>query len=297
MDILMENDMPVSTQACKYHDGQYLNLMHEVLTTGHTKQDRTNTGTISIFDGTMKFDLSDNRIPLLTTKRIHWVSIIHELLWYIKGDTNIKYLNDHGVRIWNEWATPTGDLGPVYGAQLRHWNNTIDQLQTLINTLKTNPDSRRMVVSYWNPEVLPDEHMAAQDAVANGKQALPPCHMLFQAYTAVVDGNRTLSLKLTQRSADLFLGVPFNIAQYSILMLMLCHITGYKPGYFIWSGGDIHIYTNHLEQCAIQMKRTPYPSPTLTFARQVTSIDDFTFDDFILSDYTYHPAIPAKVAV
>lgn len=280
-----------------YHDEQYLKLMQYVLANGVRKEDRTGTGTISIFDATMRFDVSDGSIPLLTTKKIHWPSVIYELLWYISGNTNTNYLIENGVRIWNEWANDQGDLGPVYGAQLRNWNGVIDQLSDTINILKTTPDSRRMIVSYWNPAVLPDPNIPPKNNPSQGKQALPPCHMLWQLYTRPVGNTRQLSMKLVQRSADVFLGVPFNIAQYSILLHMLCHITGYIPGEFIWSGGDVHIYSNHLDQCDTQLSRAPYSSPTLTIARAIDDINDFEFSDFVLNEYQSHPPIKATVAV
>ncbi len=284
------------------HDYKYLALINRVLREGYVKGDRTGTGTQSVFDATMQFDLSDGSIPLLTTKAIHIPSIIHELLWYITGDTNIKYLKDNNVRIWNEWANEDGDLGPVYGAMLRSYpgaNGSVDQLQDTINILKTDPDSRRMVVSYWNPSLLPDAAASHANNVANGKQVLPPCHMTWQLYTHedVRTHNRVLSLKLTQRSADLFLGVPFNIAQYSILLHMLCHITGYKPGDFIWSGGDVHIYNNLRDKCYTQLERTPKDSPTLSFARQVTDITDFKYEDFVINNYSPDPVIKGIVSV
>ena len=219
------------------------------------------------------------------------------MLWYISGDTNIQYLTNNKVRIWNEWADSDGNLGPVYGAQLRNWAGNIDQLANVIQLLRTDPDSRRMIVSYWNPSLLPDPRIPPNCNPKYGKQALPPCHMIWQLYTIPKNGTRQVSLKLTQRSADYFLGVPFNIAQYAILLHMLCHITGYTPGEFIWSGGDVHIYTNHGEQCNLQLRRTPLPSPTLSFARDIQDIDDFVFEDFVLTNYQYHPAIKAPVSV
>lgn len=280
-----------------YHDRPYLQLMHQIFSNGASKQDRTNTGIISTFASDMRFDLSDGTIPLLTTKKMHWPAIIHELLWYISGSTNNNDLERNGVRIWREWADDTGDLGPLYGAQLRNWNGEIDQLQEIIDLLRNDPDSRRMVVSYWNPSLLPDSSIPPKQNPPRGKQSLPPCHYTWQVYTTPIDNNRRMSLKLTQRSADVFLGVPFNIVQYSILLRMLCHITGYLPGEFIWSGGDTHIYSNHIEQCNTQLSRTPRASPTLVFRRPITSIDDFVFEDFILTNYDPYPAIKAQVAV
>lgn len=282
-----------------YHDSAYLLNMQQILLNGLKKTDRTGTGTRSVFGVDMRFDLSDWTIPLLTSKRMHWPSIIHELLWYIKGDTNIKYLEDNGVRIWREWANEQGELGPLYGKMLRDWGG-VDQLQTIIDTLRTNPDDRRMVVSYWDPTKLPHQGIPPKDNPALGLQALAPCHYTWQVYSAQGDEQfRRLSLKLTQRSADYFLGVPFNIAQYSILLLMLCHITNHEPGELIWSGGDVHVYSNHVDQCNTQLSCVGelFPSPQLSFNRKIKSIDDFKFEDFILHGYQSHPPIKAQVAI
>lgn len=282
-----------------YHDHPYLTVMKHIMKQGVRKGDRTGTGTISTFGVDMRFDLSDGTIPLLTTKKVHWLSIIEELRWYIRGSTNNQDLEQAGVRIWREWADANGELGPLYGAQLRKWDGHIDQLQDTIDIAKMDPDSRRMVVSYWNPTVLPLAHLKPHENPALGRQALAPCHYTWQLYTALNEetGRRKMSLKLTQRSADLFLGVPFNIAQYSILLHMIAHLCDMDVGEFIWSGGDTHIYTNLFDQCIEQMQREPYPSPKLSFARKLSNINDFEFGDFILHDYQHHPAIKGKVAV
>lgn len=257
--------------------------MAHVLAHGHAKGDRTGTGTLSVFGHQMRFDLAQG-FPLVTTKKLHLRSIIHELLWFIRGETNIQYLHDHKVRIWDEWADANGDLGPVYGAQWRSWpardGSTIDQLAKLIGMIRKNPDSRRLMVTAWNP--------ADVDAMA-----LPPCHCLFQFYVA----NGKLSCQLYQRSADIFLGVPFNIASYALLTHMIAQVTGLKVGEFIHTLGDAHLYVNHLEQAREQLKRTPHPLPTLKFARDVREIDDFVYDDFIIEGYESHPHIAAPVAV
>lgn len=282
-----------------FFDVQYLELLDHVLTDGHRKQDRTGTGTISKFGAEMVFDLSDWSIPLLTTKRMHLPSVIHELIWYFSGSTNIQYLLDNNVRIWNEWADSNGDLGPLYGKKMRDWDG-VDQLQMVLDTLRTDPDSRRMVVSYWDPTVLPLVGSSPSDNPVNGRQALAPCHYTWQVYTHInPKGERVLSLKMVQRSVDLFLGCPFNIAQYSIIMLMLCHMTGMKPGEFIWSGGDVHIYTNHVEQVETQLSRNPwdFPSPKVRFNRPFTSFEDFKYDDIEIVNYQSHARIPAPVAV
>jgi len=313
----------------KYHDIPYLNLVKDVLAHGVKKTDRTGVGTISVFGRQMTFDLSDGTIPLLTTKKMHWPSIIHELLWYISGSGNVKYLQENGVRIWNEWADENGDLGPVYGVQWRNWNGDgIDQLAQLVDGIIHNPDSRRLMVTAWNPSQLKD-------------MALPPCHFEFQCWTEpvelkdrVYEASKTfymedamelspseleatmdeiniprtrLSMMLNMRSNDVGLGNPFNIAQYSILLRMLCEVTGCLPGKFIWTGGDTHIYThnnpdldpelNHVPKLQEQLTRPPFPSPKLSFARKITSIDDFKFEDFVLCDYQCHPGIKMKVAV
>lgn len=262
---------------------QYQALLRHILTNGTRKTDRTGTGTLSVFGYQMRFNLQEG-FPLLTTKKVHTRSIIHELLWFIKGDTNIKYLKDNGVSIWDEWADETGALGPVYGQQWRSWatpdGRTIDQLADVLKQLKHNPDSRRMIVTAWNPADVP--HMA-----------LPACHALFQFYVA--DGK--LSCQLYQRSADVFLGVPFNIASYALLTMMIAQECGYQAHEFIWTGGDTHLYLNHLEQVDRQLTREPRALPTLRLNPAVRSIFDFTFADFTLENYNPYPAIKAPVAV
>ncbi len=262
---------------------QYLDLMRHVRDHGVDKSDRTGTGTRSVFGHQMRFDLNAG-FPLVTTKKCHLKSIIHELLWFLQGDTNIKYLQDNGVRIWDEWADENGDLGPVYGYQWRNWpapnGESIDQISKLIDMIKSNPDSRRLIVSAWNPALVDD-------------MALPPCHALFQFYVA--DGK--LSCQLYQRSADIFLGVPFNIASYALLTMMVAQVCGLQLGDFIWSGGDCHLYSNHMEQVEEQLSREPLPLPTMRINPQVKSIFDFTFADFELCDYQAHPHIKAQVAV
>lgn len=272
---------------------QYLDLVKHVLEKGNVKSDRTGTGTRSVFGYQMRFDLSEG-FPMVTTKKLHLKSIIYELLWFIKGDTNIKYLQENGVRIWNEWADERGDLGPVYGHQWRNWNSEgIDQLSEVIATLKKSPNSRRMLISAWNPSVLPDTSKSFSENVANGKAALPPCHAFFQFYVA--DGK--LSCQLYQRSADIFLGVPFNIASYALLTLMVAHVCGYLPGEFIHTFGDAHIYSNHMEQIELQLSRDPRPLPTMEINPKVKSIFDFTFEDFTLKNYNPHPHIKGAVAI
>jgi thymidylate synthase len=262
---------------------QYHDLLRHILDTGAKKTDRTGTGTLSVFGYQMRFNLQDG-FPLLTTKKVHTKSIIHELLWFIRGETNVKYLNDNGVTIWDEWADENGDLGDVYGKQWRSWSapdgRTIDQLQDVLNQLKTKPDSRRMIVSAWNPADVPS-------------MALPPCHALFQFYVA--DGK--LSCQLYQRSADVFLGVPFNIASYALLTMMVAQECGYEPWEFIWTGGDTHLYLNHLEQVETQLSREFRPLPTMKLNSSVKTVFDFTYDDFTLENYNPHPAIKAPVAV
>ncbi len=272
---------------------QYHDLLKYVLEHGNQKSDRTGTGTISVFGYQMRFDLQDG-FPMVTTKKLHLKSIIHELLWFLKGDTNIKYLQENGVRIWNEWADENGDLGPVYGHQWRNWNSEgIDQIKTAVEMLKNNPDSRRIIVSAWNPSVLPDTAVSFSENVANGKAALPPCHAFFQFYVA--DGK--LSCQLYQRSADIFLGVPFNIASYALLNLMMAQVCGYEPGEFILTFGDAHIYSNHLEQIALQLSRDLRPLPTMVLNPAVKDILNFTFEDFTLLNYDPHPHIKGVVAV
>lgn len=261
----------------------YLDLMRDVLENGTDKSDRTGTGTRSVFGRQIRFDLADG-FPLLTTKKLHLRSIIHELLWFLKGDTNIRYLQEHQVSIWDEWADENGELGPVYGYQWRSWpapdGRRIDQISQLIEQIRRNPDSRRLIVSAWNPALV-DE------------MALPPCHALFQFYVA--DGR--LSCQLYQRSADLFLGVPFNIASYALLTLMLAQVCGLQPGEFVHTFGDVHLYANHFEQARLQLERSPRPLPQMKLNPAVDNLFDFTFDDFELSDYDPHPHIKAPVAV
>lgn len=262
---------------------QYLDLLQDVLDNGIEKEDRTGTGTISVFGRQLRFDLQEG-FPLLTTKKLHFKSIVYELLWFLKGDTNVKYLQEHGVRIWNEWADEKGDLGPIYGAQWRSWptptGETIDQIAQVIQEIKTNPDSRRLIVSAWNTADIP-------------KMALAPCHCLFQFYVA----NGRLSCQLYQRSADLFLGVPFNIASYSMLTMMVAQVTGLEAGEFIHTFGDAHIYKNHLEQVKLQLTREPYPLPKLKLNPEIKEIDDFDYEDFELVDYQAHPHIKGIVSV
>ena len=262
---------------------QYLDLMRDVLENGTKKEDRTGTGTYSVFGRQMRFDLSKG-FPLVTTKKCHLKSIIHELLWFIAGDTNIKYLKDNGVRIWDEWADENGDLGPVYGKQWRSWiadnGQKIDQLSNVIEQIKNNPDSRRLLVVAYNPGVV-------------DQMALPPCHAFFQFYVA----NGKLSCQLYQRSADIFLGVPFNIASYALLTMMIAQVTGLKPGKFIHTFGDVHLYSNHIEQAKEQLSRKPYPLPEMRINEAVTNIFDFKYEDFELVGYQAHPHIKAPVAV
>ena len=272
---------------------QYHDLVQHVFDQGAVKSDRTGTGTMSVFGYQMRFDLSEG-FPMVTTKKLHLKSIIHELLWFLKGDTNIQYLQENGVRIWNEWADEHGDLGPVYGHQWRNWNSEdIDQIKEVIEMLKHNPDSRRMIVSAWNPSVLPDTSVSFGENVANGKAALPPCHAFFQFYVA--DGK--LSCQLYQRSADVFLGVPFNIASYALLTMMMAQVCGYEAGDFIHTFGDAHIYSNHFEQLQLQLTRDPRPLPTMRLNPEIKDIFDFTFEDFTLENYDPHPAIKGMVAV
>ncbi|MBB6610269.1 thymidylate synthase [Pontibacter sp. Tf4] len=262
---------------------QYLDLMQHILDNGVKKEDRTGTGTLSVFGYQMRFSLADG-FPLVTTKKVHLKSIIHELLWFLKGDTNIAYLKENGVSIWDEWADENGNLGPVYGSQWRSWptpdGRHIDQITQVVNQLKNNPDSRRIIVSAWN--VAEIENMK-----------LPPCHAFYQFYVA--EGK--LSCQLYQRSADVFLGVPFNIASYALLVLMMAQVTGLEPGEFIWTGGDTHLYTNHLEQAQLQLTREPRELPTMVINPDVKDIFDFKFEDFELVNYNPHPAIKAPVAV
>lgn len=262
---------------------QYLDLLQRILDDGHPKDDRTGTGTISVFGHQMRFDLSEG-FPLLTTKKLHLKSIIHELLWFLRGETNIAYLKDNGVRIWDAWADEDGELGPVYGSQWRSWPNPngepIDQICDVVQRIKTTPDSRRLIVSAWNVADVP-------------KMALPPCHLLFQFYVA----SGRLSCQLYQRSADVFLGVPFNIASYSLLTMMVAQVTDLELGEFVHTFGDAHLYNNHLEQTRLQLSRDPRPLPTMRINQDVDSIFDFSFDDFELIAYEPHPHISAPIAV
>jgi len=272
---------------------QYHDLISHILDNGIQKGDRTGTGTKSVFGYQMRFDLNEG-FPLVTTKKIHLKSIIYELLWFLKGDTNISYLKENGVKIWNEWANEDGDLGPVYGHQWRNWNSEdIDQIKELIHTLKTNPNSRRMMVSAWNPSVMPDTSASFEDNIANGKAALPPCHAFFQFYVA--EGR--LSCQLYQRSADVFLGVPFNIASYALFTMMVAQVCDLKLGDFIHTFGDAHIYNNHSEQIDLQLSRTARSLPTMKLNPKINSIFDFKFEDFILENYDPHPHIKGKVAI
>lgn len=275
---------------------QYLDLMRHIRDDGVSKSDRTGTGTKSVFGYQMRFDLEQG-FPLVTTKKCHLKSIIHELLWFLKGDTNIEYLKINGVKIWDAWATNAGDLGPVYGAQWRSWptpnGETIDQISELIKQIKSKPDSRRLIISAWNPAVLPDE---SQSPVANAEQglmALAPCHALFQFYVA--EGR--LSCQLYQRSADVFLGVPFNIASYALLTMMIAQVCELKPGDFVHTLGDAHLYLNHLNQVEEQLSREPYPLPVMKLNSGVRNIFDFKYDDFELVDYLAHPHISAPISV
>jgi thymidylate synthase len=272
---------------------QYLDLVNHVLKSGNEKSDRTGTGTKSVFGYQMRFDLSEG-FPMVTTKKLHLKSIVYELLWFLKGDTNIKYLNENGVKIWDEWADSNGDLGPVYGFQWRNWNNNgIDQIVDVIESLKSNPNSRRMLVTAWNPGVLPNTNKSFEENVANGKAALPPCHAFFQFYVH----NNKLSCQLYQRSADIFLGVPFNIASYALLTEMIAHVCGYESGDFIHTFGDAHIYNNHIDQLNLQSSRKVRELPTLKIKRKVSDIFDFKFEDFEILNYNPHPHIKGKVAV
>lgn len=259
---------------------QYLDLLQDILDNGVDKSDRTGTGTRSVFGRQMRFDLSKG-FPLMTTKKVHLKSIIYELLWFLKGDTNVHYLQEHGVRIWNEWADENGDLGPVYGAQWRNWDNKgIDQIKKVIETLKKNPNDRRMIVTAWNPSQVDN-------------MALPPCHMMFQFYVA----NNKLSCMLYQRSCDMFLGVPFNIASYALLTMMIAHVCGFELGEFVHTLGDTHIYLNHFDQVKEQLSREPRALPQMLIKRKVDSIDDFRFEDFELVGYDPWPTIKADVSV
>lgn len=275
---------------------QYLDLMRHVKENGVQKGDRTGTGTVSVFGYQMRFDLSQG-FPLVTTKKCHLKSIIHELLWFLNGDTNTRYLTDNGVKIWNEWADETGELGPVYGYQWRNWptpdGRHVDQIKEIIQLLQNNPNSRRIIVSAWNASDLPDESVSPQENVKQGRMALAPCHAFFQFYVA--DGK--LSCQLYQRSADIFLGVPFNIASYALLTMMVAQVVGLQAGDFVHTLGDAHLYNNHLQQVDEQLSRTPYPLPTMKLNPDVKDIFDFTFDDFELLDYQAHPHIKAPISI
>ena len=262
---------------------QYLDLLNHILENGVEKKDRTGTGTISVFGHQMRFNLEEG-FPVVTTKKLHLKSIIYELLWFLNGDTNVKYLQDHGVRIWNEWADEKGSLGHIYGYQWRSWptpaGGHIDQISQVVNDIKKNPDSRRLIVSAWNVGEL-------------DQMNLPPCHLLFQFYVA----NGKLSCQLYQRSCDVFLGVPFNIASYALLTMMMAQVTGLKPGDFVWTGGDVHIYHNHINQVKLQLSREPKKLPQMKINPEVKSIFDFKYEDFELVNYESHPHIPGKVSV
>jgi thymidylate synthase len=275
---------------------QYLDLLQHILDNGVQKGDRTGTGTLSVFGHQMRFDLQQG-FPLVTTKKLHIRSIVHELLWFLSGDTNIRYLKENGVRIWDEWATEDGELGPLYGKQWVAWQSpngeVINQIAQVVETLKTNPNSRRMIVTAWNPADLPDESISPQANAEQGKMALATCHAFFQFYVA----NNRLSCQLYQRSADTFLGVPFNIASYALLTHMIAQQTGYDVGEFIWTGGDVHLYNNTIEQAKIQLQREPLPLPGLVIKRKPDSIFDYQFDDFEIVNYEAHPHIKAEVSV
>ena len=274
----------------------YLQLLQDILDKGSRKEDRTGTGTISLFGYQMRFDLAQG-FPCVTTKKLHMRSIIHELLWFLKGDTNVAYLQENGVSIWNEWADDDGNLGPVYGAQWRDWRTPdgrhIDQMSLLLDDLKNRPDSRRHIISAWNPAVLPDESRSPQENVRAGLQALPPCHMMFQFHVA----NGKLSCQMYQRSADVFLGVPFNIASYSLLTMMIAQVLDLEPGDFILSLGDAHIYSNHLQQVNTQLSRETFPLPVMQINPDRKSLFDFVYEDFDLQNYQCHAGIKAPISV
>lgn len=281
---------------------QYLDLVQHVLENGNQKGDRTGTGTKSVFGYQMRFDLAEG-FPMVTTKKLHLKSIIHELLWFLKGDTNIKYLQENGVRIWDAWADENGNLGPVYGHQWRNWNSEeIDQIADLIQELKTNPNSRRMLVSAWNPSVLPDTSKSFSENVANNKAALPPCHAFFQFYVSSPDLSKgeekgKLSCQLYQRSADIFLGVPFNIASYALFTMMIAQVCDLEVGEFIHTFGDAHIYNNHMEQLELQLSRKPKALPKMILNPAIKDIFEFTYNDFKLEGYEPHESIKGSVAV
>jgi len=272
---------------------QYFNLINKILNEGTLKKDRTGTGTKSIFGYQMHFNLSDG-YPLVTTKKIHFKSVIYELLWFLKGDTNVNYLNENGVRIWNEWADNKGDLGPIYGSQWRNWNNEgIDQIKELIKTLKKNENSRRMLISAWNPSVLPENELSFSENVKKNKAALPPCHAFFQFYVS----EEKLSCQLYQRSADVFLGVPFNIACYSLLTFMIAQVCELKIGKFVHTFGDAHIYINHMDQVKEQLKRDFKSLPKIIINPEIKNLFDFKYEDFELVGYDPHPLIKGKVSI
>lgn len=281
---------------------QYLDLLDHVIQKGTQKGDRTGTGTISVFGYQMRFDLAQG-FPLMTTKKLHLKSIIHELLWFLKGETNIKYLQENGVKIWDDWADENGELGPVYGAQWRNWNHEgIDQIAELIDTIKTNPNSRRMLVSAWNPSVLPDTSVSFAENVAHGKAALPPCHAFFQFYVSPPDHSKgekkgKLSCQMYQRSCDIFLGVPFNIASYALLTMMIAQVTDLDCGDFVHVLGDAHIYNNHREQVELQLSRRPKPLPQMKINPNVKNIFEFKFTDFELVGYEPHAHISGRISV
>jgi len=276
-------------------DPQYLALLSDILANGVAKGDRTGTGTLSVFGRMYRHDLAQG-FPLLTTKKLHIKSILHELLWFLRGDTNIGYLKDNGVTIWDEWATPEGELGPVYGAQWRRWKGADgrehDQVQALIEGIRRKPDSRRHIINGWNVADLPDESKAPEVNAAEGRMALPPCHVMYQFYVA----NGRLSCMLTQRSADCFLGVPFNAASVAFLTHMVAQQCDLQPGEIVHSFGDLHLYSNHLEQARLQLTREPRPAPTLVIKRKPDSIFDYRFEDFAIEGYDPHPGIPAPIA-
>ncbi len=275
---------------------QYLDLMRHVYEHGDRKGDRTGTGTVSVFGYQMRFDLSQG-FPLVTTKKCHLRSIIHELLWFLKGETNTRYLKENGVTIWDEWATEQGDLGPVYGHQWRTWatadNRTVDQISEVVEQIKRKPNSRRLIVSAWNVADLPNESISPQANVKEGRMALAPCHAFFQFYVS----NGHLSCQLYQRSADIFIGVPFNIASYALLTMMIAQVCELEPGDFVHTFGDAHLYLNHLEQTALQLSRTPYPLPQMILNPEIKNIFDFRIEDFELINYQSHPHIKAQIAI
>lgn len=272
---------------------QYHDLLQHILDKGEQKGDRTGTGTISSFGYQMRFDLADG-FPMVTTKKLHLKSIIHELLWFLKGDTNIDYLKENGVKIWDAWADENGNLGPVYGHQWRNWNSDgIDQITQAIEEIKNNPNSRRIMVSAWNPSVMPNTSKSFSENVANGKAALPPCHAFFQFYVT----NGKLSCQLYQRSADTFLGVPFNIASYALFTMMVAQVCELEYGDFIHTFGDVHLYNNHIEQAQLQLSREPRELPTMKLNTEIKNIFDFKFEDFTLENYDPHPHIKGAVSV